>query len=263
VVDWGQLLAIWVTTTRNGLKTIEHADANSLLEGFMALYPAIQADQGWEAGGVYQPSVLWTNPWLMFYGAAGMIGWATAADGHTWTKAPGPALLANNAEEGDSLESPAAVVIGDRVRVYYLAAGAIWAAEAPAHDVLAGRATNWTRIDGHPETPERDPMLTTPRWAQGLGRFTARAAKTPADRLRHDLYFTAITGPAGTQTATTIGFASSYAGDDYAVATAPILPTRGATRSPTETPYGVQALLLYVSHVGVRDVIAAATQGNP
>jgi hypothetical protein len=262
VVAWNDALALWVSVDRRGVKTIEHADANTLLDGFMSLYPAIQADQGWEAGAVAQPSVLWTSPWLMFYAAGGMLGWATAADGHTWVKAPGPALIANTLEEGDSLSSPAVVVIDDRVRVYYLAAGAIWAAEAPADDVLANRSTSWTRVDGKPETPERDPFLARSSFATGLGRFTARAAMTPANRLRHDLYFTATTTTA-TATATTIGFASSFDGADYHVAAAPILSAKLTTRSPAETPYGDEALLLYVEHLGVRDVIAAATQTSP
>jgi len=264
VVVWNDALALWVTTHRGGVTAIEHADAVTLLDGFMALYPAIQADQGWEAGGVSQPSVLWTHPWLMFYGAAGMIGWATAADGHTWTKAPGPALIANTAEEGDSLSSPAAVQIGDRIRVYYLASGALWAADAPAADVLANRATEWTRLDGRPETPERDPMLRTPSWALAIGRFTARAADTPVGRLRHDLYFTAMTAPMGAQGASTnVGFASSFTAEDYATAGAPIVSVHQAVRSPTETPYQDKALLLYVTHSGARDVIAAALQGGP
>jgi hypothetical protein len=264
VVVWNDALALWVTTHRNGATAIEHADANTLLDGFMALYPGIQADQGWEAGGVSQPSVLWTNPWLMFYGGGGMIGWATAADGHSFKKAPGPALIANTAEEGDSLSSPAVVQIGDRFRVYYLAAGAIWAAEAPADDVLAGRATTWTRLDGKPETPARDPMLTAPSWALAIGRFTARAANTPVGRLRHDLYFTARTYPMGAQGASTnVGFASSFTGFDYATESTPIVSTHLPVHSPTETPYGDQALLLYVMHSGARDVIAAALQGGP
>lgn len=263
VVASNDALALWVTTHRNGVTAIEHADANTLLDGFMALSPAIQADQGWEAGAVSQPSVLWTQPWLMFYAAAGMIGWATAADGHTWTKAPGPALIANTAEEGGSLSSPAAVRIGDRIRVYYLAAGAVWAADAPAADVLAGRATEWTRLDGRPETPARDPMLRVPSWALALGRSTARAARTPAGRMRHDLYFTAMTAPMGAQGAgTNIGFASSFTAEDYATAAAPIVAVHAPVRSPAETPYGDKALLLYVAQ-GVRSVISAALQGGP
>ena len=161
VVADGDALALWVTAKRKALAgtRIEHADAFHLTDGFGPLTMALDPDQGWEAGALSSPSVIWDQPWILFYGGGGAIGWATAADGHTWVKAPGPALVANNAEEGTALSSPAAVRVGDRLRVYYLASGAVWAAEAPFADVAASRATTWARLDGDPTTPERDPIL--------------------------------------------------------------------------------------------------------
>ena len=50
--------------------------------------------------------------WVIFYTGGGAIGWATAPAitlGHNFAKAPGPALLADGAEEGTELTSPAVV----------------------------------------------------------------------------------------------------------------------------------------------------------
>jgi len=200
--------------------------------------------------------------WILFYSGGGSLGWATAAAvtlGHNWTKAPGPALLANSAEEGHELSSPAVVRIDDRVRVYYLAQGLLWAADAPWDDVVAGRATHWTRLDGDPTTPERDPMLRPPTWATAFGRVTARADRTPAGRWRHDLYFTAVLPPSTTHLAkTTCGFASSFTGDRFVTAEAPLLPLTDTTRGPTEIPYRDGAVLLYIENPGSRDAVAAA-----
>jgi hypothetical protein len=268
VVDYGDQIAAWVTARRANVTDIEHADSFALEQGFMPLGQAILPDQAWEAGAVSGASLVAGDPvvphgvWVMFYAGGGAIGWATAPAitlGHNWTKAPGPALLADGAEEGTELSSPAVVRLQDRVRVYYLAAGAIWAAEAPWVDVVGGRATTWTRLDGDPATPARDPMLRAPDWALSIGRFTARADRTPAGRVRHDLYFTAVTAPTSAQPSTsTCGFASSFSGDRFELSATPILPLKSATHAPAETPYRDGALLVYVQRTGARDAIAAA-----
>ena len=268
VVDYGDQMALWVTARRANVTDIEHADSFALEQGFLPLVQAILPDRSWEAGAVTGASLIAGDPvvpggiWIIFYSGGGALGWATAPAitlGHNWTKAPGPAIVADGAEEGTELSSPAVVRLDDRVRVYYLAAGAIWAAEAPWSDVVAGNATSWTRLDGDPETPERDPMLRAPGWALSIGRFTARADKTPAGRVRHDLYFTAITAPTDAQQSiSTCGFASSFTGDRFEVGAAPILPLRNAVHAPAETPYRDGALLLYIERSGTRDAVAAA-----
>jgi hypothetical protein len=268
VVSYGDQLALWVTARRSNVTQIEHADSLSLEEGFLPLVQAIFPDQAWEAGAVASPSLVAGDPvvpranWILFYQGGGAIGWATAPAitlGHKWTKAPGPALIANGAEEGSELSSPAVVRVGDRARVYYLASGAIWAADAPYDDVIAARATSWSRLDGDPSTPERDPMLRVPSWALTIGRFSARAATTPTGRVRHDLYFTATTVPTSLQpTVSTCGFASSFSGDQFATAATPILPLMHETHAPSETPYRDGALLLFIERAGAHDAVAAA-----
>jgi hypothetical protein len=268
VVDYGDQMAMWVTARRANVTDIEHADSFALEQGFLPLVQAILPDQAWEAGSVTGPSLIAGDPvvpggiWVLFYSGGGAIGWATAPAitlGHNWTKAPGPALLADGGDEGTELSSPAVVRIDDRVRVYYFASGAIWAAEAPWQDVVAGRAASWTRLDGDPATPERDPMLRAPAWATSISRFTARADKTPAGRVRHDLYFTAVTVATTAQPSiSTCGFASSFTGDRFETAATPILPLKNATHAPAETPYRDGALLLYIERSGARDAVAAA-----
>jgi hypothetical protein len=268
VVEWEDQLALWVTARRSNVTDIEHADALSLEEGFGALFQALVADRAWEAGAVTEPSLIAGDPvvpggvWILFYAAGGALGWATAPAvtlGHEWTKAPGPALLANGAEEGHVLSSPAVVRIDDRVRVYYLAEGALWAVDAPFDDVVTGRATTWVRLDGDPATPARDPMLRAPSWASAIGHVSARAVRTPVGRWRHDLYVTVMVPATDRRVATSsAAFASSFTGDRFATGDKPILPLDQPRRGPAETPYRRGALLLYIEHLGARDGVAAA-----
>jgi len=260
VIASGDLIGLWVTARRATGTRIEHADAFTLEQGFLSLGLSLEADQAWEGSAVLGPSVLWESPWILFYGtASGAIGWATAADGHSWIKAPGPALVADTLEEGVALGPPAAVRLGDRLRVYYVAGGVIWAAEAPFADVAAGRATTWTRLDADPSTPARDPFVRGAPFARPLGRLTAHAAETPAGRVRHDLYFTGIEPPVTTgPQPMSCGFAASFTGDGFAVSPAPILPPMVIARGCSETPYRDGALLFYIQHNGVRDVLSVA-----
>jgi hypothetical protein len=262
----GQELALWLTARRRmGAATvtrIEHADAPVLTRGFGDLQTSLEASAPWEGGAVSAPSVIHEDGvFVMFYSGGGAIGWAVGLDeaGHSWQKAPGPALIANNVEEGNALGSPAAVKVGDKLRLFYLAGGLVWAAEAPFADVAAGRGTTWTRLDADPATPARDPILRGAPFSIGLGRISARSELTPAGRVRHDLYFTARTA---TEAMSTVGFASTHELPPhdlrFQVSPTPILPVRQNTRSPAITPYGAGALLLYVQRLGARDSIAAA-----
>src|SRR5947209_1205742 len=123
VVDYGDLMALWVTARRANVTDIEHADSFALEQGFLPLVQAILPDQAWEAGSVSGASLVAGDPvvpggvWVLFYaGGGGAIGWATAPAitlGHKWTKAPGPALLADRADEGTELSSPAVLRLDD------------------------------------------------------------------------------------------------------------------------------------------------------
>jgi hypothetical protein len=262
VLAEGDLLGLWFTSRPRGggPATIAHADAYRLEEGFLDPIRQLEADQAWEAGEVSGPSVIRGTPWLLLYNAAGAIGVATSADGHVWQKIPGTTLTPD-ATEGGALGPPAAVRVGDRVRVYYPAGGQIWSAETDLAGIVAHRPPIWERLDGDPTTPARDPMLAESdlQFGVALERVTARAAPTPADRLRYDLYVTARLPSADAgPPSTAVGFASSYTGDRFLAAAGPILPIAPAARAATETPYRDGALLLYVGRAGVRDAILAA-----
>jgi hypothetical protein len=253
VVADGAALSVWVTVHHMGATFIGRADAPSIPEGFATLRPALMPGAAWEQGAVASPSIVADSPWLLFYAAAGAIGVATSADGESWSRGPGPALSADGGDEGTALGPPAAVRLGDVVRLYYPARGALWAAEAPWADLAAGRAATWTRLDGDPSTPGRDPMVASAPYAVGLGRACARARPTATGRLRHDLYLTAETSAADS----TIGFAASYTGDLFQVTPQPILAPPTA-RSPAMTLYGDGALLLFIAANGSHDAVGAA-----
>jgi hypothetical protein len=257
----GQHLSMWMTTTRKGVTQIGFAEADELTDGFGSIDALFGATQAWEAGAVAGPAVIegkGGDPWLMFYGAGGAIGYATSVDGKSWEKQPGPTLTAV-AEEGAGLQPPGAVRIGDRVRLYYAdqAGTAIWAADAALAELLSGGSVTWVRLDGKPSTPERDPMVAWTAFGVGFGRVFARAAQTPVGRVRHDLYFAVWTMPAGARTAP--GFATSFTGDYFQVSAQSIVPrSTDSIRSPTMAPYGAGAVLLYIDKAGVRDAVAAA-----
>jgi hypothetical protein len=196
----------------------------------------------------------------MFYGAGGSIGIASSVAGDTWIKAREPTLSANGQEEGDQLSSPAVVRIDDRLRVYYVAQGVVWAAETAYDDALALRPLTWMRLDGDAGSARRDPVIRAPAWATTITGVSARVTRTPAGRLRHDLYFTATMAAYMMKTAASgCGFASSYSGEDFAIAAAPIIPLGEATHAPSETPYRAEAVLLYIEQAGARQSLAAAT----
>jgi hypothetical protein len=254
----GEALTVFVTTRRKDVVAIEQAHARSLRAGFGDLEPVLAGDQPWEQGAVAAPSVVRGSPWLLFYSAAGAIGLATSRDGDTWEKRAAPVLVADATTEGATLGAPAAVRIDDQVRLYYEAGGSIWAAQAPLASFSGADPIPWTRLDGEPSTVERDPMVRASRVSFGaaIARPFARAGRTPADRLRHDLVFTVETGQVDVPT--TCGYAGSFSGFDFAVAQTPILPPKLVTRAPTVAPYEDGAVAIYVQLRGVRDGLVAA-----
>ena len=260
-----------MTARRANVTDIEHADALALEEGFLPLVQAILPDQAWEAGAVAAPSLIAGDPvvpggiWILFYAGGGAIGWATAPAvtlGHNFAKAPGPALLADGAEEGTELSSPAVVRLGDRVRVYYLAAGAIWAAEAPCERRRrrprhhAGRGSTAIR-----PRPRAIRCCARRAWALSIDRFTARAARD-AGRSRAPRSLLHRCHRANTAAAVDQHLRASPARSPAIASPSP--PRRScrsssATHAPAETPYRDGALLLvHRSARGARDAVAAA-----
>jgi hypothetical protein len=231
----GDALTLWVTAHRSTGDDIERADSKGLREGFGDLEKALVADQAWEGGSVSAPSVVPGKPMLLFYQGAGGIGYATSDDGHTWTKAPGPIL--------PSLGPPAAVRIGGKIRVYYPKDGGLSASDAPLSE-LSSFTDLGPLVDGVP-------------FGSALGRAFARSAKTPAGRIRHDLYFTVETG--NPTVPTTCGYAASFDGSEFQVESTAIVDPKQITRGPSMAPYGARALLFWTERHGARAAIIAGT----
>jgi len=252
----GAAISIWVAVARPGGFAIARADAETLDGGFGALAPALSADAAWEQGAVRGPSVVPGAPWLMLYAAGGAIGAATSPDGAAWSKPPAPALTADGGDEGASLGAPAAIVVGEKLRVYYAAAGAIWAAEAPLADFQAARAPAWTRLDGDPSTPARDPIVRGVPFGGALDRPFARAEPTVTGAIRYTLGFS-VALPDGTSGS---GFAASFDGISFAVQQTPLLPLAPASAAPALVRYGDRPLVFYVGRFGARDAIAVAAR---
>jgi hypothetical protein len=238
VIANGAALTVWVTahrSTANGPKDeIDRADAVSLRKGFGDFEVALKADQPWEGSGVSAPSVVPGNPNVLFYWAEGGIGAATSPDLHNWTKVPGP-IIAN-------VGPPAAVRIGNSLRVYYVKDGSLFAKEGSLESLT-----------------DLGEMVHAVPYGSSIGRAFARAAQTPVGRLRHDLYFTVETG---LMTApTTCGWASSYDGLHFDVFASAITDPKETTSGPTMAPYQVDgvgsALLLWIQRRGARAVVFA------
>jgi hypothetical protein len=225
----GAALTVWVTAHRAGGDVIERADGKSIRQGFGDLETALTADQPWEGGGVSAPSVI--PGWTLFYWAQGGIGYATSQDGHTWQKQPGPLIA--------GVGPPAAVRIGDEIRVYYLKDGAIYAKQGQ----LEALRDLGQIVAGVP-------------FGVALGRAFARSAPTAGGRLRHDLYFTV-----NTTTFSTCGWAASYDALHFEVFPTPIVDPKQDIRACAMTPYetdGIDAALaLWIEERGSRAVVFA------
>jgi hypothetical protein len=286
VVADGDALAIWVARrapapapgTLGAPVEIAHADSPTLLDGFGPLDTALVPSEAWEAGIVDAPAVLpprtlpgsATDPWLLAYRGGGGIGLAVAADGHTWRKLPGPVLAANVIEEGNVLGTPAIARLEgagadgrDGLRLYYVAAGAVWAADAnviPDDRADASRPI-FTRVDARPSTPERDPIVAPGafRFLATIEHVSARSARTATGRVRHDLWISGSTGVKSP--ASRCGYAASFDGLAFEASQTPILPKIVDGRGPASTPYRGGALLVYVQRLGSRDAVAAALAG--
>jgi hypothetical protein len=229
VIGDGAALTVWVTAHHQNGDTIERADALSVRRGFGELETALTADQPWEGGGVSAPSLI--SGWIMFYFARGGIGYATSSDGHTWQKQPGPLIAGAG--------PPAAVRIGDEIRIYYPKDGAIHASQGTPDNLR----DLGVMVDGAP-------------YGISLGRVFARSAETPAGRLRHDLYFSVATA-----TLPTCGWAASYDGASFEVYSRPIVDPKQSIHACAMTPYqadGVDsALALWIQQRGARQVLFA------
>ena len=234
----GNALTVWVTAHRAGGDDIERADAKAVRQGFGDLEVALSASEPWEGAGVSAPSVIMGPELFLFYQGTGGIGYAVSTDGHHWTKAAGPIL--------PSVGPPAAVRLGQKIRIYYPKNGSLWAAEAPLASTLT--------------FSEIGEMVAGVPYGGALhGRAFARTANTPTGRQRHDLYFTVATPSATGATVglSTCGFAASFDGLHFTVESTAITDPKQTTAGPTMALYGDGALLLWIQERGARNAVFA------
>lgn len=241
------VLFVWVTARPRGAggSFIGLAAAPELLRGGGDLVRSLDADQPWEGGALRHPTVL-ADPrapdaYLMVYqGASGAVGLA---------RATGPI------DEGSGLDfrkagwldlgvqplAASAVIVGTRLRVYYLVAGGdIYLAEAELSDLPQGPLSRTGPILSAPlfSVPVN---LGQPTPAEGLTGLAARRMRTPAGRDRFDLFVVATAAERAAAAA-----ASSYDGESFLAARDPILARGGgAPSAPIAITYrGWQVLLL-------------------
>ena len=270
--DGDRLIVYLSRRTPDGRSTIVRADPATLTDTSSMFTPMITADAAWESGAVAEPALVPAlapgGRSLLFYQAAGRIGLAVGdgttttgnASGAHFTKAAMPVLSALP-EEGAALASPAAFVLRtsdgtptDTVRLFYLAGGALYAADA-SFSALVSLAPNFVRVDGDPATPARDPMLRAgdASWLKRLGRTTARSLRTAAGSARYDLFVSgAVDKPS------VVGFASSFDALHFSVAATPFLDAKD-DHAPSVTAYNARSVLLFTRSEGIRTIIAAAT----
>jgi hypothetical protein len=258
VLARGELLGIWYTRTDgSGRSHIRHVDFDRLEDGPNAFGATpFLPDQPWEQGSVAQPAVIEARsseePWLLFYQSNGAIGYAISLDHLSWDKAIGPALTPS-AEEGPKLASPAAIRLDDTtVRVFYVAADGVRAADASFGDLAMKMPRPFARVPG-----VRVPLGAAP-WLPAIGRITARDVTTAAGRRRHDLFLSGTTGQ-GVSMVRQVGMAASWDGTNFAVAAEPFLDAKPPAQwGPSVVAYRAGSLLLYTQTNGALTVIGAA-----
>jgi len=190
----------------------------------------------WEGDTVEAPSLaqgpdgaLW-----MAYASPGGLGIARGTDGLAWTAPAAPSLVQDpTAGEDTSLRAPSLTrnPAGGWVLLYESAA-AIWMARA-------GDDLRFTRVDGDPSTPRRDPVLApattgdggVPGYRSGaVGDPFLTVETTSAGRALWRLYFTARTTPlpidGGLRADVTVGVAGSFDGARFEAAAIPALASR-------------------------------------
>ena len=96
------------------------------------------------------------------------------------------------------------------------------------------------------------------RFLATIERASARAARTPAGRLRHDLWVSGSTGLK--MPASQCGYAASYDGLRFEVSQALILPRGLDSRAPASTTYRGGALSVYIQRLGSRDATPLANR---
>lgn len=247
-------IRIWVQSDKGGERTIATARAETFELGMGPLEEALRAEAAWEAGAVGSPSVLRSgDATLLLYVAEGKIGCARLDAGRAVARAATPVY----AEV--ALRSIAFGQVGEHVRGYGLGEdGGLYALEGELDLLL--QATR----GGSASLRARPVALPTPSWGLAYTELGLRLERTPAGRLREDV-FLATTLPSamdlgGEPPPTAIGAAARYLEEGVpepplelvanAVLTGP--PSPG---SATAVSYRGGVLVLYSARSGPRPAI--------
>lgn len=261
----GERLRLWVAARpRAGGGFIGYAEAPTLEDGAGdALAPALAPELPWEGGRLASPSLLVRDDdhdealpsHVLFYlagagaamGSPGAVGAALSDDGRAFRRAAAAPLLAAAALGGEP-RGAAAMAVGDELHLYLVAdeAGPLLRARAPLSALAA-------HLGGGPAPPfliERLPLFaadfpvpissTETAPAQRLLSISARAVRTPAGRMRYDLFVTAARAERRALCA-----AASYDGDRYLPVAQPLLGRiAGEIQGGAPIAYRQRALLL-------------------
>jgi len=257
----GDRIELWAQSDKGGQLTIVVARAESFEAGMGALEEALRAELPWEGGAVGSPSVVRSEEGeLLLYVAAGKIGCAQLEQGHALARAAAPVYVDGN---GGLVRSIALGQEGDRLRGFALVEGAAGRRLDALEGTVAGLRTALAGGDSGLRARATDFAL--PSWALALTEVGLRLDRTPAGRLREDLFFAATLpapGDLGAVAApTAIGTAARYLDEDAGVeppllvGTAPILSGPPAPGSATAVAYRGGVLVLYSAQSGPRSAI--------
>jgi len=171
----------------------------------------LTADRAWEGADLAGPSAVRVGGQLwLYYAGAGGIGLAVSEDGLAFTKTGDAPVLAPDpraAWETTPPHAPSVAVMPDGSwRMLYGAGSSI--GEAASAD-----GTTWTRVDGDPEAPGLNPVLS-PGSTFDAGQVDdplLLPRVTPAGRLQVRVLYTGHDTPPGAAArASAVGFAARY-----------------------------------------------------
>jgi len=190
--------------------------------------PVLQADLDWEGAYLIGSVVIKDgSTFKMWYGttynATNPVGYATSADGITWTKHPTPVLEIGPESEWDSGNMQPTTVIkeGDTYKMWYWAGmpGFPYAMSFPQ----TGFATspdgiNWTKYD-NPNTTEPPYAYSDPVLKVGADDdWDSHRASTPMVLKKgsgYEMWYTGLKAPLNTETKQHLGYAQSEDGINW------------------------------------------------
>jgi predicted GH43/DUF377 family glycosyl hydrolase len=131
VIQVGSAFKMWYACDNSALpaESICYATSNDGVSWVKQSSPVLQPLSGWEAGGLYSPSVIYDGTvYGMWYsacnssGAVCQIGYATSKDGITWTRDPSNPILSpgpSGAWDAEGVQNQCVVQYNGGFLLYY------------------------------------------------------------------------------------------------------------------------------------------------